>query len=169
MSQPEYCPPHLYNLMRHCWHSEVWFVFLALITDQSSLQPSSRPSWSSLVDTLLVLYDETLPGIYLDLKHSVIPTPPSSPESRSSIFSHSNLSTSTLHIEPPPPYNPGYIPGISPLVPVPLFPTSHSPFSSLPPRNSQVALSRRTSEESGYSSASAIGGGGGMGGTYYNV
>ena len=164
MSQPEYCPPHLYNLMRHCWHSEVWFMFFALITDQSSLQPSSRPSWSSLVDTLLVLYDQTLPGVYLDLINSVIPTPPSSPESRSSIFSHSNLSTSTLHIEPPPPYNPGYMPGISPLVPVPCFPTSHSPSSPLPPRNSQVALSRRSSEESGYSSAV---GDGGLGGTYY--
>jgi len=154
MSRPGHCPHHLYGLMRNCWHSE----------------PSLRHSWSSLIDALLVLYDETLPGIYLDLALPVIPTPPSSPESGSSIFSHSNLSTRTLHIEPPPPYNPGYMPGISPLVSVTCFPTPPSSFSPTAPQYSQVALSRRTSEESGYSST--VGNdndGGGLGLSYYNV
>jgi len=133
MSCPSHCPHQLYSIMRNCWH----------------LEPSRRPSWLCLVDDLFALYDETLPGVYLDLVLPIIPTPPSSPESRSSIFSQSITSSAASQSEPPPPYSPGYMPGIAPL---------SCPFQSCvptpppPPPYARDTLLRRVSEESGYSS-----------------
>jgi len=137
MSCPHHCPLQLYALMNDCWQFE----------------PSKRPSWSLLVDALLTVHDQTLPDVYLDHALPVIPTPPSSPESRGSIFS----STTTTPIKNPQACNPGYMPGISPLYPS--LPPSAPPYSL-------VTVSRRMSEESGYSSNT---GGGGGTRRYYNV
>jgi len=161
MSSPSQCPQPLYSMMRECWQFE----------------PSKRPSWSELVNALLNLYDQTLPGVYLDLTLPIIPTPPSSPESTSSsVFSHSSTRTTTTPVPYPPPFNPGYMPGISPLLqgiqPSPSLPTSPHPLSwqaSAPPysllRMPRPLSVRRMSEESGYNSNT----GGGLVGRYYNV
>jgi len=64
MSIPLQCPQELYQIMRNCWQ----------------LKPSARPTWTQLVDGLLCLYHETMPGVYLDLALPSIPTPPSTAE-----------------------------------------------------------------------------------------
>eukprot|EP00092_Neocalanus_flemingeri_P041331 GFUD01045005.1.p1 GENE.GFUD01045005.1~~GFUD01045005.1.p1 ORF type:complete len:884 (-),score=253.97 GFUD01045005.1:246-2897(-) len=167
MSIPPQCPQHLYLIMRDCWQRE----------------PSSRPLWSGLVLSLLSLYHQTLPGVYLELALPYIPTPPSSPESSSSLASQNSPSTSSTSV-----YYPGYIPGIAPLVtphfipshqPPPLLPTQPLPFQStgqppatvpsLPVRQvNRPGLVRRMSEESGYDSNTG-GRGSGLGQRYYNV
>eukprot|EP00092_Neocalanus_flemingeri_P109026 GFUD01140067.1.p1 GENE.GFUD01140067.1~~GFUD01140067.1.p1 ORF type:complete len:268 (-),score=68.18 GFUD01140067.1:245-1048(-) len=167
MSIPPQCPQHLYLIMRDCWQRE----------------PSSRPLWSGLVLSLLSLYHQTLPGVYLELALPYIPTPPSSPESSSSLASQSSPSTSSTSV-----YYPGYIPGIAPLAtphfipshqPPPHLPTQPLPFQStgqppatfpsLPVRQvNRPGLVRRMSEESGYDSNTG-GRGSGLGQRYYNV
>jgi len=133
MACPLHCPHKLYVLMRSCWHME----------------PSMRPSWTCLVEALLKLYDQTLPGVYLELAPPAIPTPPSSPESVSTIYCYSLLA-------PPPPYSPGYMPGISPI--------SHLA-SPPPPSFFQVTVSRSMSRESGYCSNKECG----QAQPYYNI
>jgi len=140
MSPPPQCPQQLYLIMRECWH----------------IQPHSRPSWDELVNSLLNLYHETLPGVYLDLALPYIPTPPSSPESSSSVLSPPASPCTTSSSVP----YPGYMFGIYPLV----TPISQPPLASAPPLPSLV---RRMSEESGYNSTT--GGGGGNRLSYYNT
>jgi len=137
MACPPHCPPELYVLMRSCWHME----------------PSIRPSWTCLVEALLKLYDQTLPGVYLELAPPAIPTPPSSPESVSTI-------SCTSLLAPPPPYSPGYMPGISPISHL----ASPSP-PPPPPLCSHVTVLRSMSEESGYSSSRECG----QAQPYYNL
>jgi len=161
MSIPPQCPQQLYQIMRDCWH----------------LEPSSRPSWSVLVSSLLSLYHQTLPGVYLDLALPYIPTPPSSPESTSSVFLSNSPSADSAPV-----LYPGCMSGISPLVPGQSKPTnqpnplrtsppsqpstwlpSASPFSLL--QVSRQSSGRRMSNESGYNSNT----GGGLIKKYYNV
>ena len=132
-----------------------------------------RPSWAALVNSLLTLSDQTLPGVYLDLTLPVIPTPPSSPGSSSSLFWNTSLSTTTTplahhHLTHPP----GYMLGISPLAQAstlsPHFlPPPYSPLSVQPsaPPYVLVRMSRRMSKESGYNSNT----GGGLVKRYYNL
>ena len=64
MTRPVHCPWKLWNIIKSCW----------------MYQPEARPTWSSLITSLLQLYNETLPGEYLELSSHSLPTPPSSTE-----------------------------------------------------------------------------------------
>jgi len=65
MPRPDHCPWNLYCVIKDCW----------------SYQPEGRPTWQTLVATLRSLYNQALPGTYLELLSAVShPTPTSSPE-----------------------------------------------------------------------------------------
>jgi len=65
MPRPDHCPWSLYSVIKECW----------------SYQPEARPTWQNLVATLRSLYNQALPGTYLELLSAVShPTPTSSPE-----------------------------------------------------------------------------------------
>ena len=70
MSRPQHCPWRLWSIIKTCW----------------MYQPEARPTWSSLISSLLQLYQDTLPGEYLELSNHSLPTPPSSTENTGDQF-----------------------------------------------------------------------------------
>ena len=70
MTRPDHCPWKLWSIIKTCW----------------MYQPEARPSWSSLITSLLQLYNETLPGEYLELTNHSLPTPTSSTETSADQF-----------------------------------------------------------------------------------
>ena len=70
MSRPQHCPWRLWSIIKTCW----------------MYQPEARPTWSHLISSLLQLYQDTLPGEYLELASHSLPTPPSSTENTGDQF-----------------------------------------------------------------------------------
>ena len=70
MSRPQHCPWRLWSIIKTCW----------------MYQPEARPTWSHLISSVLELYQDTLPGEYLELANHSLPTPPSSTENTGDQF-----------------------------------------------------------------------------------
>ena len=86
MGRPGHCPWRLWEVIKSCWMHH----------------PEARPGWPQLITSLLGLYNDTLPGEYLELSHTSLPTPPSSPENTGDQFSEAGEARRHDHTSQPP-------------------------------------------------------------------